>query len=156
MSISYSIKHITLCFVFLLCAVTPSGSCSSPPKEYQEGESGFAVMFPNMEGVHIKPFHFCKKSIFPTALKEAGECRQICCNLNYLVFKNVIFVLLFYCICSGLIDNPDLRVVLIFVYEAYKPGGARFLNQILEPLAKSKALIAGGLVESAFSPPRHW
>lgn len=56
----------------------------------------------------------------------------------------------------GLVDNPDLRVVLMFVYEAYKSGGARFLTQLLEPLAKSKALIAGGLVESVFSPSRHW
>lgn len=106
--------------------LTPSGSCSSLPQEYQEGEAGFAVMFPSIEGVHIKPFHFCKKSISPTALKEAG-----------------------------LVDNPELRVVLMFVYEAYKSGGARFLSQILEPLAKSKALIAGGLVESVFSPPKH-
>nr|XP_020445693.1 F-box only protein 22 [Monopterus albus] len=106
--------------------LTPSGSCSSPPQEYQEGEAGFAIMFPKMEGVHMKPFHFCKKSISPTALKEAG-----------------------------LVDNPELKVVLMFVYEAYNRGGDRFLNQILEPLAKGKALISGGLVESAFSPPRH-
>ncbi|XP_029986277.1 F-box only protein 22 [Sphaeramia orbicularis] len=106
--------------------LTPSGSSSSPPVEYQEGEAGFAVMFPSMEGVQIKPFHFCKKTISPTALKEAG-----------------------------LVDNPELRVVLMFVYEAYKSGGARFLDQILEPLAKSKAVIAGGIVESVFSPPRH-
>ncbi|XP_008276791.1 F-box only protein 22 [Stegastes partitus] len=106
--------------------LTPSGSCSSPPQEYQEGEAGFAIMFPNTEGVHIKPFHFCKKTITPTALKEAG-----------------------------LVDNPELRVILLFFYEAYKSGGARFLSQILGPLGKSKALIAGGLVESVFSPPRH-
>ncbi|XP_068587196.1 F-box only protein 22 [Cebidichthys violaceus] len=106
--------------------LTPSGSYSSLPQEYQEGEAGFAIMFPSIEGVHIKPFHFCKKSISTTALKEAG-----------------------------LVDNPELRVVLIFVYEAYKTGGVHFLSQILEPLAKSKALIAGGLVESVFSPPRH-
>lgn len=62
-------------FAPLCCAVTPTGSCSSPPQEYQEGEAGFAVMFPSREGVHIKPFHFCKKSISPAALKEAGECR---------------------------------------------------------------------------------
>ncbi|XP_034725736.1 F-box only protein 22 [Etheostoma cragini] len=106
--------------------LTPSGSYSSLPQEYQEGEAGFTIMFPSIEGVHIKPFHFCKESISPTALKEAG-----------------------------LVDNPELRVVLLFVYEAYKTGGAHFLSQILEPLAKSKALIAGGLVESVFSPPRH-
>ncbi|XP_037603580.1 F-box only protein 22 [Sebastes umbrosus] len=106
--------------------LTPSGSGSSLPEEYQEGEAGFAIMLPSVEGVRIKPFHFCKKSISPTALKEAG-----------------------------LVDNPELRVVLIFVYQAYKTGGVHFLSQILEPLAKSKALIAGGLVESVFSPPRH-
>ncbi|KAM6942989.1 F-box only protein 22 [Xenentodon cancila] len=104
--------------------LTRTGSCSSPPEEHQDGEAGFALMFPSIEGVHIKPFHFCKKTVSPTALKEAG-----------------------------LVDNSELRVVLMFVYEAYKPGGARFLNQILEPLSKSKAVIAGGLVENAFSPP---
>lgn len=44
----------------------------------------------------------------------------------------------------------------MFVYEAYKPGGERFLNQLLELLGKSKALIAGGIVESVFSPPKTW
>ncbi|AWP01822.1 putative F-box only protein 22 [Scophthalmus maximus] len=106
--------------------LTPSGSCSTPPQEHQEGEAGFAVMFPGMEGVNIKPFHFCKKSISPSALKEAG-----------------------------LIDNPELRVVLLFVYEAYKPGGGHFLNELLEQLAKGKALVVGGLVESVLSPSRH-
>uniref|UniRef100_A0A3B3ZYR7 FIST C-domain domain-containing protein n=1 Tax=Periophthalmus magnuspinnatus TaxID=409849 RepID=A0A3B3ZYR7_9GOBI len=106
--------------------VTPHSSPTAPPKEYQEGEAGFAIMFPSIDGVQIKPFHFCKKTISSTAMKEAG-----------------------------LIDNTDLRVVLLFVYEAYKCGGARFLNQILGPLAETKALVAGGLIESVFSPPRH-
>ncbi|TNM90669.1 hypothetical protein fugu_002958 [Takifugu bimaculatus] len=105
--------------------LTPCGP-SSLPQEHQEGEAGFAIMFPSMDGAHVKPFHFCKKSISPTALKEAG-----------------------------LLDNRDLRVVLLFVYDAYQSGGGRFLKQILEPLAKSKALIAGGMVEGVFSPPRH-
>lgn len=106
--------------------LTPHSSCSAPPVEYQEGEAGFGIMFPNIDGVQIKPFHFCKKTISLTAMKEAG-----------------------------LIDNPELRVVLLFVYEAYKSGGARFLNQLLGPLAETKALIAGGLIESVFSPPKH-
>ncbi|KAF7212242.1 F-box only protein 22 [Nothobranchius furzeri] len=106
--------------------LTPTGSWSSPPQEYQEGEeSGFAVMFPSIEGVHIKPFHFCKKTISSTAMKEAG-----------------------------LVDNPELRVVLMFVYGGHRSGGAQFINQFLEPLFKSKVLIAGGLVETVFSPPR--
>ncbi|XP_076012280.1 F-box only protein 22 isoform X2 [Genypterus blacodes] len=105
--------------------LTPSGCGSHQPQEYQEGEAGYALMFPSMEGVHIKPFHFCKKTFSPTALEEAG-----------------------------LVNNPELRVVLLFVYEVYKSEGARFLNQIMEPLKKSKALIAGGIVDGAFSPPR--
>lgn len=105
--------------------LTPSGSYSGLSQEHQEGEAGYAIMFPSMEGVQINSFHFCKKTISQTSLQEAG-----------------------------LVDNPELRVVLMFVYEAYKSGAARFLNQVLEPLAKSKALIAGGLVESVFSPPR--
>lgn len=52
--------------------VTPNGSRPNPPREHQEGDAGFAIMFPSMDGVQIKPFHFCKKSISPTALKEAG------------------------------------------------------------------------------------
>ncbi|XP_013886745.1 F-box only protein 22 [Austrofundulus limnaeus] len=106
--------------------LTPTGSWSNPPQEHQEGEAGFTLMFPSIEGVNIKPFHFCKKTISLTELREAG-----------------------------LVENPELRVVLLFVYEAYRSGGARFLNQILEPLSKTKALIAGGLVENTFSPPRH-
>lgn len=106
--------------------LTPHSSCIAPPVEYQEGEAGFAVMFPSIDGVQVKPFHFCKKTISSTAMKEAG-----------------------------LIDNTELRVVLLFVYEAYKSGGARFLNQILAPLAKTKALVAGGLIDSVFSPPKH-
>ncbi|XP_067105114.1 F-box only protein 22 [Osmerus mordax] len=105
--------------------LTPSGSHSGPPQEHQEGEAGYAIMFPSMDGVNIRPFHFCKQTISQTALEEAG-----------------------------LVDNPDLRVVLLFGYEAYKSGAARFLNQVLEPLAKSKALIAGGHVENVFAPTR--
>lgn len=74
---------------------------------------------------------------------------------KYIYFRTCV-QLLWCAFLAGLVDNPELRVVLIFVYETYKSGGVRFLRQILDPLAKSKALIAGGIVESAFSPPRHW
>lgn len=140
------------------CAVTPTGSCSNAPQEHQEGEAGFAIMFPTMDGVHIKPFHFCKKSISPAALKEAGEWKEWLFLLHLSSEMQSLHTLTVVCrtFPPGLVDNPDLRVVLMFVYEAYKSGGARFLTQLLEPLAKSKALIAGGLVESVFSPSRHW
>ncbi|KAG7473408.1 hypothetical protein MATL_G00095540 [Megalops atlanticus] len=105
--------------------LTPSGSCSSMPQEHQDGEAGFALMFPSIDGVTIRPFHFCKQSLSQTALEDAG-----------------------------LVGNPDLRVVLLFGYEAFKSGAARFLNKVLEPLAQSSALIAGGHVENVFTHSR--
>ncbi|XP_051511777.1 F-box only protein 22-like [Myxocyprinus asiaticus] len=102
--------------------VTPSGLPSNPPQEYEEGEAGFSLLFPAMDGVSIRPFHFCKKSLSETAMEEAG-----------------------------LINNPDLKVVLMFDYETYKPGGGRFLNKLLEPLSQSNVLIVGGQVERVFS-----
>lgn len=57
---------------------------------------------------------------------------------------------------EGLAANPDLKVVLLFGYEAYKTGAARFLNQLLEPLGRSNVLIAGGHVESVLPHKRDW
>ncbi len=58
----------------MLCAiVTPSGSPSSPPEEHEEGEAGFSLLFPVMDGVTIRHFHFCKKSLSESAMEEAGE-----------------------------------------------------------------------------------
>lgn len=56
----------------------------------------------------------------------------------------------------GLINNPNLKVVLIFDYETYKPGGGRFLNMLLEPLSQSNALIIGGQVERVFTKDVTW
>ncbi|KAG7264049.1 hypothetical protein CRUP_027445 [Coryphaenoides rupestris] len=98
--------------------LTPSACHSGTPMEYQDGEAGYALMFPSIEGVNIRPFHFCKKTFSQAALQEAG----------------------------GQCQPP--------AHSAYKTGGARFLNLVLEPLAKSKALIAGGIVENVFSPAR--
>ncbi|KAL1007433.1 hypothetical protein UPYG_G00086700 [Umbra pygmaea] len=105
--------------------VTPSGPHSGAPKEFQDGEAGYAIMFPRLEGVDIRPFHFCKNTLSDAHLVEAG-----------------------------LVNNKELRVVLLFSYEAFKPGASRFLNQVLKPLARSNVLIAGGHVESVFSPER--
>ncbi|XP_050971602.1 F-box only protein 22 [Labeo rohita] len=102
--------------------VTPSGSPSSPPEEHEEGEAGFSLLFPAMEGVTIRPFHFCKKSLNESTMEEAG-----------------------------LINNPDLKVVLLFDYETWKAGGGSFLNKLLEPLSQNNVLIVGGQVDRAFS-----
>ncbi|KAJ8252499.1 hypothetical protein COCON_G00218110 [Conger conger] len=105
--------------------LTPNGLSSSPPQEHQDGEAGFALMFPSMEGVTVRPFHFCTKSLSNAALEEAG-----------------------------LVGNPDLRVVFLFEYEAFRSRAARFLKKVLKPLAQSSALVAGGHVESVFTHSR--
>lgn len=102
--------------------VTPSGSPSGPPQEHEKGEAGFSLLFPAMDGVSIRPFHICEKSLSETAMEEAG-----------------------------LINNPDLKVVLMFDYETYKPGGGRFLNKLLKPLSQSSVLIIGGQVDRVFT-----
>ncbi|MBN3286060.1 FBX22 protein, partial [Polyodon spathula] len=99
------------------------GSHSNLPQEFEEGEAGFAVMFPNIDGISIRSFHFCKRNFSSTSLEEAG-----------------------------LVNNPNLRVVLLFGYEAFKSGAARFLNQVIEPLSKANILLAGGHIESVTSP----
>ena len=69
------------CFPF--STVTPSGSHSGAPVEHQDGDAGFALMFPSIEGVNIRPFHFCRKTFSETALQEAGgQPRHICCCLS--------------------------------------------------------------------------
>ncbi len=57
---------------------------------------------------------------------------------------------------SGLINNPDLKVVLMFDYETWKAGGGRFRNKLLEPLSQNNVLIVGGQVERAFSNNTTW
>ncbi|XP_053491360.1 F-box only protein 22 [Ictalurus furcatus] len=110
-----------LCIITPGIVLTPSDRACRVPREFMAGEAGFSLLFPAMEGVHIRPFHFCKKSLSDSALEKAG-----------------------------LAANPDLKVVLLFGYDAYKTGAARFLNQLLEPLGRSNVLIAGGHVEKAF------
>lgn len=49
--------HETILIFFL---VTPMGSGSNRPQEIEIGESGFALLFPQIEGIKIQPFHFIK------------------------------------------------------------------------------------------------
>lgn len=53
--------------------MTPSEPTCRIPKEFMEGEAGFSLLFPAIEGVHIRPFHFCKKSLTDGALEKAGK-----------------------------------------------------------------------------------
>ncbi|CAI9580664.1 unnamed protein product [Staurois parvus] len=102
--------------------VTPIGSTSNQPVEMEDGESGFALLFPKIAGVKIKKFQFFKDSkckVFDESKLEE----------------------------AGLKNNPDLRVVLIFGYNTWRHGATRFLHQVLNPLNEKSIIIAGGQVE---------
>lgn len=45
---------------FCIFVVTPMGSSSNQPLEIEEGEAGFALLFPKIDGVKIHTFHFSK------------------------------------------------------------------------------------------------
>lgn len=110
--------------------VTPGGSASNPPVELEDGESGFALLFPKINGVKIKKFHFFKDS--KNKVFDESKLEE-----------------------AGLKNNPDLRVVLIFGYNTWRHGATRFLHQVLNPLNEKSIIIAGGQVEylASFSSP---
>ncbi|XP_077173384.1 F-box only protein 22 [Paroedura picta] len=103
--------------------VTPTGSRGGRPLEIEDGEAGFALLFPKMDGVKIQTFHFFKdpksKVIDENQFAEAG-------------LKN----------------NPDLRVVLLFGYNTWSAGATRFLHQIVNRLNEKSIILAGGHVDS--------
>ncbi|XP_058667753.1 F-box only protein 22 isoform X5 [Ammospiza nelsoni] len=103
--------------------VTPMGSSSNQPQEIEEGEAGFALLFPKIDGVKIHTFHFSK-------------------DVKNRVFDESKFAE------AGLKNNPDLRVVLLFGYNSWKTGATRFLHQIVNPLNEKSIILAGGQVES--------
>ncbi|NXJ73803.1 FBX22 protein, partial [Trogon melanurus] len=103
--------------------VTPMGSSSNQPQEIEEGEAGFALLFPKIDGVKIHTFHFSK-------------------DLKNRVFDESKFAE------AGLKNNPDLRVVILFGYNFWKSGATRFFHQIVNPLNEKSIILAGGQVES--------
>ncbi|XP_062819082.1 F-box only protein 22 [Anolis carolinensis] len=106
--------------------VTPIGARSNRPLEIEDGEAGFALLFPKIDGVKIQTFHFFK-------------------DLKTRVPDESVFAE------AGLKNNPDLRVVLLFGYNTWKSGATRFLNQIVNRLNEKSIILAGGHVESVTS-----
>ncbi|XP_044306538.1 F-box only protein 22 isoform X2 [Varanus komodoensis] len=107
--------------------VTPIGSRSNRPLEIEDGEAGFALLFPKIDGVKIQTFHFFK-------------------DLKSRVLDESQFAE------AGLKNNPDLRVVLLFGYNTWKTGSTRFLQQIVNRLNEKSIVLAGGHVERFTSP----
>ncbi|XP_066094584.1 F-box only protein 22 [Saccopteryx bilineata] len=106
--------------------VTPMGSGSNRPQEIEIGESGFALLFPQIEGIKIQPFHFIKDP-----KKLTLERRQL---------TEV-----------GLLDNPELRVVLVFGYNCCKVGASNYLQRVVSTFSDMNIIVAGGQVDNLAS-----
>ncbi|XP_025127280.2 F-box only protein 22 isoform X3 [Bubalus kerabau] len=106
--------------------VTPIGSRSNRPQEIEIGESGFALLFPQIEGIKIKTFHFIKD---PKKLTlERHQLTEV-----------------------GLLDNPELRVVLVFGYNCCKVGASNYLQRVVSTFSDMNVLLAGGQVDNLAS-----
>lgn len=102
------------------------GSSSSRPQEIEIGESGFALLFPQIEGIKIQPFHFIKD---PKKLTlERQQLTEV-----------------------GLLDNPELRVVLVFGYNCCKAGASNYLQRVVSTFSDMNVILAGGQVDNLAS-----
>ncbi|XP_043926206.1 F-box only protein 22 [Protopterus annectens] len=106
---------------------TPTASPNVRPLEVEEGEAGFALLFPNMDGVQIRTFCISNRS---------------CSNKS--LDKNKLAE-------AGLINNPDLKAVIVLGYGTWKAGFSRLLQDVLQPLNEKIIIIAGGFVEKLTS-----
>ncbi|KAF6077489.1 F-box protein 22 [Phyllostomus discolor] len=106
--------------------VTPMGSGSSRPQEIEIGESGFALLFPQIEGIKIQPFHFIKDPKNPTL--ERRRLTE-----------------------AGLLDNPELRVVLVFGYNCCRVGASDYLQRVIGTFSDLNVIVAGGQVDNLAS-----
>lgn len=106
--------------------VTPMGSGNNRPQEIEIGESGFALLFPQIEGIKIQPFHFIKDPKNLTL--ERHQLTEV-----------------------GLLDNPELRVVLVFGYNCCKVGASDYLQRVVSTFSDMNVILAGGQVDNLAS-----
>ncbi|XP_049634291.1 F-box only protein 22 [Suncus etruscus] len=106
--------------------VTPMGSGSNRPQEIEIGESGFALLFPQIEGVKIRPFHFIK------------DPRKLILERHQ--FAEV-----------GLLDNPELRAVLVFGYNCCTVGASSYLQRVISTFSEMNVVLFGGQVDNLVS-----
>ncbi|XP_023605164.1 F-box only protein 22-like [Myotis lucifugus] len=102
------------------------GPGSSRPQEIEIGESGFALLFPQVEGIKIQPFRFVK-------------------NPKNLSLERRRFTE------AGLLDNPELRVVLVFGYNCCKVGASSYLQRVVRAFGDTNVVVAGGQVDNLVS-----
>lgn len=52
---------------------------------------------------------------------------------------------------SGLLDNPELRVVLVFGYNCCKVGASNYLQRVVSTFSDMNVILAGGQVDNLAS-----
>lgn len=52
---------------------------------------------------------------------------------------------------SGLLDNPELRVVLVFGYNCCKVGASSYLQRVVSTFSDMNVVLAGGQVDNLAS-----
>ncbi|XP_067829630.1 F-box only protein 22 [Heptranchias perlo] len=107
---------------------TPMGCGAQRPLEIEDGIAGFALLLPKIDGVTVKFFHLSNK------------------DLNNKVFDEEKLQE------AGLQDNPDLRAVLLFGYNTFKPAAADFIQQLTRSFNVKNTVVAGGHIDRVFSP----
>ncbi|XP_072881623.1 F-box only protein 22 [Hemitrygon akajei] len=107
---------------------TPMGSGKQRPLEVEDGIAGFALLLPKAEGVTIRCFHLSNKDFSNNSFDQR--------KLQ----------------AAGLQDNPDLRTVLLFGYNTYKPAAADFIQRLTRPFNVRNTIVIGGHIDRVFSP----
>ncbi|XP_065404284.1 F-box only protein 22 isoform X2 [Macaca fascicularis] len=140
--------------------VTPMGSGSNRPQEIEIGESGFALLFPQIEGIKIQPFHFIKDpknltlerhqltEVVTSVLEVFRRCRLVLCELIRKMGTTKVTLM---SVRKGLLDNPELRVVLVFGYNCCKVGASNYLQQVVSTFSDMNIILAGGQVDNLSS-----
>lgn len=52
---------------------------------------------------------------------------------------------------SGLLDNPELRVVLVFGYNCCRVGASNYLQRVVSTFSDMNVILAGGQVDNLAS-----
>ncbi|XP_054523783.1 F-box only protein 22 isoform X2 [Pan troglodytes] len=140
--------------------VTPMGSGSNRPQEIEIGESGFALLFPQIEGIKIQPFHFIKDpknltlerhqltEVVTSILEVFRRRGLVLCELIRKMGTSKVTLM---SLRKGLLDNPELRVVLVFGYNCCKVGASNYLQQVVSTFSDMNIILAGGQVDNLSS-----
>uniref|UniRef100_A0A8C4Q9D1 F-box protein 22 n=1 Tax=Eptatretus burgeri TaxID=7764 RepID=A0A8C4Q9D1_EPTBU len=111
--------------------VTPEDDPKCRPLELEKEEGGFALLFPEMEGVRVKSFTFSRDFLITTE-----KLQQM-----------------------GLLGEPELRAVLLFGFGSAISGAGslrawRKCSQLASFLDRPGVILAGGQVDQLLSPSK--